>query len=104
MYELKDFDPKDLIKIKIKNQDKIVELTGSKLDPKKAFEIIKKETKDFKLDDEKARQADTLFIELLRREGLVNGSTKKESDQLRIQAEALALELELLELELQLTT
>lgn len=104
MYQLTKVKPQDLSKVQVKNQDKILELTGSKLEPLKAFEIIKTETKDFKESNEKAKQADGLFIELLKLNGIsVNGTAvKTDGGKIRLREQERARALELLELELQL--
>lgn len=103
MYQLTNVKPQDLTKVQVKNQDKIVELTGRKLEPAKAFEVIKNETKGFTVDIEKAKQADKLFTELLKKNGIqVNGAATESDSRLRLQAQAKAKALELLELELEL--
>lgn len=103
MYQLTKVKPEVLSKVQVKNQDKIMELTGSKLEPVKAFEIIKNETKDFKESNEKAKQADQLFIELLKLNGIsVNGAAGSDSGKIRLRERERSRALELLELELEL--
>ena len=104
MYQLTKVKPEVLSKVQVKNQEKILELTGSKLEPAKAFEIIKNETKDFKEANEKAKQADQLFMELLKLNGIsVNGTTaKNDGGKIRLREQERARALDLLELELQL--
>ena len=102
MYQLTKVKPEVLSKVQVKNQDKILELTGSKLEPTKAFEIIKNETKDFKEANEKAKQADQLFMELLKLNGISVNGTANGSGKIRLREQERARALELLELELQL--
>tara|TARA_R110002072_G_scaffold8208_1_gene42908 strand:+ start:2584 stop:2901 length:318 start_codon:yes stop_codon:yes gene_type:complete len=103
MYQLTKVKPEVLSKVQVKNQDKILELTGSKLEPTKAFEIIKNETKDFKEANEKAKQADQLFMELLKLNGIsVNGAAGNAGGKIRLREQERARAIELLELELEL--
>lgn len=103
MYQLTKVKPQELTKVKVQNQDKIVELTGRRLEPTKAYEVIKNETKGFTVDSDKAKQADKLFTELLKKNGIqVNGTATEPDNRLRLQAQAKAKALELLELELEL--
>ena len=103
MYQIAKVKTKDLSKATVQNQDKIMEMTGRKLDPSKAFQVIKNETKGFTIDSEKAKKADRLFADFLKKNGIeVNGSSTKSNDRLRLKARAQAKALELLELELQL--
>ncbi len=67
MYKTKDLTQKDLDSIQIKNQAEIVEYIGSELDPKEAFELIKKESKDFTVANAKAEEADALLDALVTR-------------------------------------
>ena len=107
MYKTSRVNPEDLGKIKVKNQSKIKEITGAELVPTIAWEIIKKESKDFTKDSPKAKQADALFAELMKANGLTvhrnTESSGKESDEeIKIKAQARKRALELLELELEL--
>ena len=103
MYQLSTVDIDLLKKVKVRNQDKIRELTGRELVPQKAFEIIKNETKSFSQDNEKAKIADALMVKLLQREGLKNSETSdSQKKRLELEAQAKAKALELLELELKL--
>ena len=83
MYKTSQVNPNDLGKIKVKHQARIKEITGTELIPKKAWEIIKKESKGFTLDNAKARQADALFAELMHVNGLIT-DTPKVGDKERI--------------------
>ncbi len=71
-YQLAGIDPKELKKLKVSHQDQIKELTGEEFDPVKAYELIKKESKDFKQEHKKAKEADRQFYELFNR-GVVSG-------------------------------
>lgn len=105
MYHLEKVKKEDLGKIEIRNQDEIIERTGSNLDLPKAYILIKRESKDFKEDHPKAREADRLFLELLERSGVVAGDKKKDTNQssrIRLQEQERSRELELLELEMEL--
>ena len=103
MYKIKNVPPKTFSKIEIKNQEKIKELTGSKLDPVRAFQIIKRESKDFSEQNEKALKADELLYELLKRDKLNGfGNKADSSERIRLKERERARELELLELELEL--
>ena len=61
MYKTKNITKDALKALKIKNQDEIVDLTGSKLDPVKAWEVIKSTSEDFSKSDVKAQEADVLL-------------------------------------------
>lgn len=109
MYQIENIKPKELSLIQIKNQNKIVELTGSKLDPVRAYEIIKRESNGFTQDHEKAKEADKLFVDLLKLNGLWKIESEPQENELNQEREAIRIkeqersrELELLELELQL--
>ncbi|GAA0892602.1 hypothetical protein GCM10009122_22810 [Fulvivirga kasyanovii] len=106
MYILEKVKPADLSRIQVKKQDKIIELTGSRFDPAKAFEVIKKETKDFKEQNEKAKEADALFAELLKQNGIKvqphQGGEKAEQNRVRIREQERARAIQILELEMQL--
>ncbi|GAK75651.1 hypothetical protein JCM19296_1243 [Nonlabens ulvanivorans] len=65
MYKTKNITKDALKALKIKNQDEIVDLTGSKLDPVKAWEVIKSTSEDFSKSDVKAQEADVLLYEML---------------------------------------
>jgi hypothetical protein len=110
MYKIATINTKDLSKIKISHQDKILELTGSKLDPLHGYEIIKKASKGFTTEDPKARQADELFYELLQRDGGVKKTASEDKTkvedaqyemQMRERERARRLRLLALELELE---
>ncbi len=103
MYKTSAIKPETLSKVKVKNQDKIVEITGSKLEPKKAWEVIRNETKDFTKDSEKAKQADELFAELLKVNGLtVTKSTGKSNDRIAIRERERSRAIEILKLKLKI--
>ena len=105
MQTLNQVTPSLLQQIQVRHQDKILELTGSRLEPAKAYEIIKKETKGFKESNPKAQQAN-LFMELLRLNGIsLPGEAPEkpnEQNRLQLQERERARALELLELELTL--
>ena len=65
MYKTKDITKADLKALAIKNQDEIVALTGSELDPVKAWEVIKQASDNFTKSDLKAQEADELLFEML---------------------------------------
>ena len=100
MYKTKNTTKKELEQLKIVNQDEIFELTGSKLNPIKAWEVIKSTSENFSKSDVKAQEADTLLFEML------NAGKKKETykttskETIRIQEQERARALDLLELEL----
>lgn len=103
MYQIANITPAALAKVKIRHQSKILELTGSKFDPVNAFRILSKETKGFTEQNAKVQQADALFVELLK----LNGITLKKpavdnATRIRIQEQERTRALELLELELEL--
>lgn len=103
MYQTVNITPKDLARIKIRNQDKIIELTGSKLDPVLAYEIIKKSSKDFTEMNNRVKEADALLAELLKANGItVEANTPEPETRIRLQERERARALKLLELELQL--
>lgn len=106
MQTLNQVTPSLLQQIQVRHQDKILELTGSRLEPAKAYEIIKKETKGFKESNPKAEQAANLFMALLRLNGIsLPGQAPEkpnEQNRLQLQERERARTLELLELELTL--
>ena len=65
MYRTKDISKAELKALAIKNQDEIVALTGSQLDPVKAWEVIKQASDNFTNSDLKAQEADVLLYEML---------------------------------------
>lgn len=65
MYKTKDFSKAELKALAIKNQDEIVALTGSELDPVQAWEVIKQASDNFTKSDLKAQEADALLFEML---------------------------------------
>ncbi|QKX05349.1 hypothetical protein HN014_10615 [Aquimarina sp. TRL1] len=71
MYKTKDLTEKDLEQIEIKNQAEIVQYIGSELNPKEAFALIKKESKDFTQPNVKAEQADALLYAIYKGEATV---------------------------------
>ena len=100
MYKTKDTTQAQLKALKIKNQDEIVELTGSKLDPVKAWEVIKSTSEDFKKSDLKAQEADGLLYEMLRPKMEQKSTGRDAKEIIRLQEKERARALELLELEL----
>jgi hypothetical protein len=100
MYKTKDITKKELQAINVVNQDEIKDLTGSKLDPMKAWEVIKRTSDNFKIADEKAQEADALLFEILNPK--IKKSKKKNdtNEIIRLQEKERARALELLELEL----
>ena len=113
MYKTSDINPKDLEKIQVRNQDKIVEITGEQLVPSRAWEIIKNESKDFTADNPKAKQADELFFELLKVNGLIKSKEKKENtsvdkksmddqERIRIRERERARAIQIMKLQLQI--
>ncbi|UII32261.1 hypothetical protein LVD17_00220 [Fulvivirga ulvae] len=115
MYELEKVNPADLNKIQVRKQGKIMELTGSKFDPAKAYEMISRETGGFKQEVDKAKEADALFIQLLKREGIAlpgdkpkkedgkKPSTKTDNEsRIRIQEQERSRAIEILQLKLKL--
>jgi len=103
MYRITNIEPQKLSQVKVRHQDRIMELTGGKLEAKDAFDTIKRETGGFKKKNDKAMAADDLLIQLLRRSGIsVNGSGSAERERMLIQAKARERATALLELELEL--
>jgi len=103
MYSITQVEPKQLSQIKVQKQDKIMQLTGKKLDAKDAFDIIKRETGGFKKKSDKAIAADKLLVQLLRMNGIVvTGSGSTEKERIVIEARARQRATALLELELEL--
>ncbi len=104
MEELKDLDPKILSKIKVKNQKKILQLTGTKFSPPKAFELLKKDTGDFTEWNDESEQAADLFQKLLKREGIELALKPPEDDEeeLRMREQERLRLIKLLQLKLKL--
>ena len=100
MYGLAKIDIKDLKKVKIIDQEEIIQRTGSPLDLSAGYELIRKETGDFTKENREAKEADALFIELLEKRKATMPVDKGDPNRLRLQAQAKALELLELELEL----
>jgi hypothetical protein len=101
MYQLATINIKQLPAVKIRNQQKILELTGSKLDLITAYEVIKKETKNFTEKNDKAQQADALYSELLKMNGIAVENTEG-SEKIRVKEQERARAIALMELELSL--
>lgn len=108
MYKTSKVSPKELKKIKVKNQAKIKEVTGEELDPGKAWTIIKNESKNFTSDNEKAKEADELLAELMKVNGLTITSNAQEDDQvddqerIRIRERERARAIQIMKLQLQI--
>lgn len=100
MYKTKDVTQKQLQALKVVNQDEIEDLTGSKLNPVKAWEVIKEASGNFKNKDAKAQEADALLFEMLHPEVKKVKRTTDNSETIRLQEKERARALELLELEL----
>jgi len=100
MYKTKNTRKEDLKALKIKNQDEIVDLTGSKLDPVQAWEVIKSNSDDFQKSDAKAQEADALLYEMLHPESQNKKGNESGKEIIRLQENERARALELLELEL----
>jgi len=100
MYKTKNTTKEALKALKIKNQDEIVDLTGSKLDPIKAWEVIKSTSEDFNKSDVKAQEADALLYEMLHPEVQKKENSNSDKEIIRLQEKERARALELLELEL----
>ena len=100
MYKTKNITKEALKALKIKNQDEIVDLTGSKLDPVKAWEVIKSTSEDFSTSDAKAQEADALLYEMLNPEMKKSKKPEGTKEIIRLQEKERARALELLELEL----
>ena len=84
----------------VKNQDEIVDLTGSKLDPVKAWEVIKSTSEDFSKSDAKAQEADALLYEMLHPKMQQKDTRSDAKEIIRLQEKERARALDLLELEL----
>jgi ubiquitin C-terminal hydrolase len=100
MYKTKNITKEALKALKIKNQDEIVDLTGSKLDPVKAWEVIKSTSEDFSKSDAKAQEADALLYEMLHPKMQQNDKRSDAKEIIRLQEKERARALDLLELEL----
>jgi len=100
MYKTKNTTKEALKALKIKNQDEIEDLTGSKLDPVKAWEVIKSTSEDFNKSDIKAQEADALLYKMLHPEMQKKKKNKDDTEIIRLQEKERARALELLELEL----
>ena len=100
MYKTKNITKDTLKALKIKNQDEIVDLTGSKLDPVKAWEVIKSTSEDFSKSDVKAQEADALLYEMLQPKMQQNDKRSDAKEIIRLQEKERARALDLLELEL----
>jgi hypothetical protein len=100
MYKTKDITPKELKALKVINQDEIEDLTGSKLDPIKAWEVIKDVSDNFKKSDTKAQEADELLFEMLNPKIKKVKKIEGNKETIRLQEKERARALDLLELEL----
>ena len=100
MYKTKEINKAALKALHIKNQEQIVELTGSKLDPVQAWEVIKEASGNFTKTDAKAQEADALLFEMLHPNVKRKADATTEDESIRIQEKERARALALLELEL----
>lgn len=102
MYKTKAVTQKQLEAVKIANQDEIEALTGSKLNPVQAWEVIKEASDGFTVKDSKAQEADALLFKILYPKMKAKTKQKDTAERLRIQEQERARALALLELELQI--
>lgn len=103
MYSISNVKTEDLSKIEVKNQPKIIQLIGRKLNPVEAFEVIKKDSVGFTKSHKKAEEADRLLADLLKKNGIkISGTPNTSTHQIRLKEQERARSLELLELELKL--
>ena len=100
MYKTKDITTKELKALQVINQVEIEDLTGSKLNPVKAWEVIKDASDNFKSKDAKAMEADQLLYEMLNPEMKKSKKPEGTKEIIRLQEKERARALELLELEL----
>lgn len=100
MYKTKNIIKQELKALSIKNQDEIKELTGSKLDPVKAWEVIKSTSENFSKSDLKAQEADALLYEMLQPKAKKEKDKKDSNEITRLKEKERSRALELLELEL----
>ncbi len=100
MYKTKNTTQQDLKALEIKNQEDILELTGSKLDTVKAWEVIKSASENFSNSDLKAQEADALLYEMLYPKTKQKTSKDSNKEIIRLKEKERARALELLELEL----
>ena len=100
MYKTKNTTKETLNNLKIKNQDEILELTGSELNPVKAWEVIQSTSENFNKLDLKAQEADALLYQMLHPKARKESSKPIHRETIRIQEQERARALALLELEL----
>ncbi len=100
MYKTKEINKAALKALQIKNQDEIVELTGSKLNPVQAWEVIKSTSENFSKPDAKAQEADALLYKMLHPDVSKKTTKKNDTEIIRLKEKERARALELLELEL----
>lgn len=86
MYKLKDIGRDQLNKIPIKHQAEITTQTAGALSLEKGYDLLKKITKNFTLDNAQARQADKLIYKLV-----VHYEKENKSDVKQITSEKQAI-------------
>ncbi len=108
MYQISQVNPDALKQLRIDHQEKIREITGEPLDPQKAWQLIKKASNNFTEADPQAKEADVLFAQLLKKNGLQlvgdesGSSNAANQEQIRIRERERARAIEILKLKLQL--
>ncbi len=100
MYKTKNVSQEQLKALEIINQDEIEALTGQKLNPLKAWEVIKDASGNFKNKAIKAQEADALLFKMLYPEGKPDQHIPDHQEIIRLKEKERARALELLELEL----
>ena len=101
MYKLATFDPKKLEELNIPNQKEIIAMTGHRLIPLEVYELIKKETKNFTVANDLAKEADQKLLRVYERfSGNAPKQSELEMETTRIREQERARALALLELEI----
>ncbi len=100
MYKTKTIPGKILKTIQIANQDEIKELTGSKLELDKAWELIKNRSENFTKEDLKVKEADQLLYQIVYPSKTKTSESNRELIIIKEKERARALVLLELELEL----
>lgn len=103
MYKTEQVKAQELGKIAIQNQEKIMEVTGSALDPQQAWKLIQKASDGFSKQHSKAQQADALLAELLQVNGVsLEAKSDPKIERIRLRERERARAIAIVKLKLQI--
>lgn len=102
MYKTQNIDPSVLKDLPIKNQELIIKEEGAVMSLADGWEEIKRESKNFTVENADALEADKLLFQFLEQSKVSTSKPSQEKERLRLQEQERIRAIELLELELEL--